>query len=83
MRVPSMLIRRDALLSASHGFENLLAAHPTAHLPTAGQTLNPQQQWEAMQKQRIEIGKAELMKKLTQDTDDEGVHRIAEKWLNV
>jgi len=82
MRVPSMLIHRDIIVSTSYGFENLLAAHPTAP-PTASQALNPQQQWGVMQKQKVEIGKAELMKKLTADTEDEGMHRLAEEWLNV
>ncbi|KAI1814142.1 hypothetical protein GGS20DRAFT_598426 [Poronia punctata] len=81
MRVPSMLIRRDVLVAATYGFEGLLAARMAP--PIAGHALNPQQQWEEKQKNRIEEGKAELMEKLTKDAPDDNARQFAKKWLNV
>ncbi|KAI0397500.1 hypothetical protein F5Y17DRAFT_464574 [Xylariaceae sp. FL0594] len=81
MRVPSMLIRRDALISSSYGFESLFSQ--TTPPPEPGQPLSPIQQWEAVQKQKMAAGKAELIRKLTQDTNSEVAHQYAEKWLNI
>ncbi|KAI1289008.1 hypothetical protein F5Y03DRAFT_70987 [Xylaria venustula] len=86
MRVPSMLIRRDALVRshpavAGYGFEKLVAARLAP--PSAGHALNPQQQWEAMQKMKSDQGKAELLGKLTQNVADDGVQRVAQRWLKI
>ncbi|KAF4951541.1 hypothetical protein FSARC_12889 [Fusarium sarcochroum] len=65
LRVPSMLIRRDGLMASpypgSYNFEKLLSAKTAPAM--AGYTLNPIQQQEAMQKERIERHKAELLSK--------------------
>ncbi|KAI1264567.1 hypothetical protein F5Y18DRAFT_73932 [Xylariaceae sp. FL1019] len=65
IRLPSMVIRRDGLMASQNGmvatFEKLPAAKVAA--PTAGQILNLQQQWEALQKMKFEEGKDELMNK--------------------
>ncbi|KAJ4255036.1 hypothetical protein NW762_009840 [Fusarium torreyae] len=65
LRVPSMLIRRDGLMASpypgSYNFEKLLSAKTAPAM--AGYTLNPIQQQEAMQKERVERHKAELLSK--------------------
>ncbi|KAK5625572.1 hypothetical protein RRF57_001288 [Xylaria bambusicola] len=86
MRVPSMLIRRDALMNTHpagipYGFEQIEAARLAP--PRAGHALNPQQQWEAMQKKRSERGKAELIEKLTENATDDETQRAAQKWLQI
>ncbi|KAI1277829.1 hypothetical protein F5Y07DRAFT_388174 [Xylaria sp. FL0933] len=86
MRVPSMLIRRDALMKthpavSGYGFEKVVAARLAP--PSAGHHLNPQQQWEAMQKRKSDQGKAELLGKLTMNANDDGVQRAAQKWLKI
>lgn len=86
MRVPSMMIRRDALMKthpavAGHGFEKIVAARLAP--PSPGHVLNPQQQWEAMQKMRSDQGKAELLEKLTKNAPDDGAQRAAQRWLKI
>ncbi|KAF5022761.1 hypothetical protein F66182_5176 [Fusarium sp. NRRL 66182] len=65
LRVPSMLIRRDGLMAnpypAAYNFEKLLSAKTAPAM--AGYTLNPIQQQEAMQKERVERQKIELLDK--------------------
>ncbi|KAI0467297.1 hypothetical protein F4859DRAFT_525943 [Xylaria cf. heliscus] len=90
MRVPSMMIRRDALMKADHpavnggyGFDKVVAAR-LAPPVSAGYALNPQQQWEAVQKMRYDRGKAELLEKLTKNAVvDEGAQRVAQWWLKI
>ncbi|KAI1428954.1 hypothetical protein F5Y12DRAFT_782219 [Xylaria sp. FL1777] len=86
MRVPSMLIRRDLLMKAhpavnGDGFEKVVAARLAP--PSPGHTLNPHQQWEAMQKLKTDQGKAELIEKLTMNATDHGVQRAAQRWLKI
>ncbi|KAM0348336.1 hypothetical protein ACHAPU_004304 [Fusarium lateritium] len=65
VRVPSMLIRRDGLMASpypgSYNFEKLLSSKTAPAM--AGFTLNPIQQHEAMQKERIDQQKSELLSK--------------------
>ncbi|EWZ92749.1 hypothetical protein FOWG_05779 [Fusarium oxysporum f. sp. lycopersici MN25] len=65
VRVPSMLIRRDGLMAspypASYNFEKLLSSKTAPAM--AGYSLNPIQQHEAMQKERAEKQKTELLSK--------------------
>ncbi|KAI1751086.1 hypothetical protein F4782DRAFT_203358 [Xylaria castorea] len=91
MRVPSMMIRRDALMRSDRpavdggyqGLEKVVEAR-LAPPVSAGYTLNPQQQWEAMQKMRSDKGKAELIEKMTKNTaDDKGAQRAAQRWLKI
>lgn len=67
-----------------YGFEKVAAAR-LAPPVSAGYALNPQQQWEAVQKMRSDQGKAELLEKLTKNTaaGDEGAQRAAERWLQI
>ncbi|GAP89864.2 putative negative acting factor [Rosellinia necatrix] len=90
MRVPSLLIRRDALLktypavSAPDGFAKVVAARLAP--PSAGHALNPQQQWEAVQKLRVEQGKAELIEKLVGSVPQDESTRLAlaaRGWLKI
>ncbi|KAI0453935.1 hypothetical protein F5B21DRAFT_265709 [Xylaria acuta] len=90
MRVPSMMIRRDALMKPDHpavdgGYvlQKVVEARLAAPV-SAGYALNPQQQWEAVQKMRSDQGKAELIGKLTENAaDDEGAQRAAQRWLKM
>jgi hypothetical protein len=65
VRVPSMLIRRDGLMASpypgSYNFEKLLSSKTAPAM--AGYSLNPIQQHEAMQKERIDRQKTELLSK--------------------
>ncbi|KAM0205960.1 hypothetical protein ACHAPQ_001858 [Fusarium lateritium] len=65
VRVPSMLIRRDGLMASpypgSYNFEKLLSSKTAPAM--AGYSLNPIQQHEAMQKERINRQKNELLSK--------------------
>ncbi|KAI8627585.1 hypothetical protein F5Y19DRAFT_172627 [Xylariaceae sp. FL1651] len=85
MRVPSMLIRRDGLMQSPYGavdsFEKIVAARFAP--PSIGHTLNPQQQWEAKQKLKIEQGKAELIEMATKNATVEGAQEVAQRWLRV
>ncbi|KAI1130148.1 hypothetical protein F5Y10DRAFT_276279 [Nemania abortiva] len=84
-RVPSMLIRRDALMGAHAALSFGKAAAARSAPPSTGYALNPQQQWEAVQKSKVDKGKAELMKKLTgtSNPSDEDARRAAQWWLNM
>ncbi|KAF2972012.1 hypothetical protein GQX73_g1528 [Xylaria multiplex] len=86
MRVPSMMIQRDTYTIShramvGHGFEKLVAARLAPR--SAGYALNPQQQWEAMQKMKADEGKAKLMEKLTKNATDDGAQRAAQRWLRL
>ncbi|KAI0414557.1 hypothetical protein F5X98DRAFT_241432 [Xylaria grammica] len=86
MRAPSMLIHRDTFAVshpavAAYGFEKVVAARLAP--PMVGQTLNPQQQWEAVQKMKADEGKAELLQKLTRNSTDKGAQRAARRWLGM
>ncbi|KAI8670789.1 Zn(2)-C6 fungal-type domain-containing protein [Fusarium keratoplasticum] len=65
LRVPSMLIRRDGLMAnpypMAHNFEKLLSARSAP--PSAGYSMNPIQQREAMHKEQVEREKTELLTK--------------------
>lgn len=79
-----MLIRRDGLMASPYGaaqnFEKLLSARDAP--PTAGYSMNPLQQREAMQKEYFEQRKAELMAKATANSN-EATQWVAQKWLTV
>ena len=86
MRIPSMYIRRDAFMNPHpagipYGFEKIEAARLAP--PRAGHTMNPQQQWEAMQKMRSDRGKAELLEKLTGNAADDGTARVVQRLLQI
>ncbi|KAI1180989.1 hypothetical protein F4777DRAFT_182091 [Nemania sp. FL0916] len=86
VRVPSMLIRRDALLKShpvavSLDSASVVAARMAA--PSTGYALNPVQQWEAMQQRRIDQGKAELIEQLAGNSPDEGARMVAGRWLKI
>lgn len=125
-RVPSMLIRRDRLVSqqqqlaASQNIQALLAltsattaaavpaasasalgsltspasdssaetswagptATPTTAPPAAGYSLNPLQQWEALQKQSLDADRDELVTKASGDSGPYGTY-VAQKMLHV
>ncbi|KAI1082614.1 hypothetical protein F5B20DRAFT_569213 [Whalleya microplaca] len=84
VRIPSMFIRRDGLLAspygAAHNFEKLLSARTA--MPAAGYSMNPLQQREAMQKERFEHFRAELIAKAAGNAG-EGTQWVAQKWLTV
>ncbi|KAI0104221.1 hypothetical protein GGR51DRAFT_227743 [Nemania sp. FL0031] len=85
-RMPSMLIRRDALMSAHAALNtDKIAAAARAAPATEGYALNPQQQWEAMQQLKVDRGKAELIGKLltSNNAADEDAQRAAQKWLKI
>lgn len=80
-----MLIRRDGLMAQpypdAHNFEKILSS--ARHAPPAmGQSLNPTQQWEAMQKNYAENGKAELLARAVAKTGKSG-EWVAQKWLQI
>ena len=79
-----MLIRRDGLMAQpypmAHNFEKLLSARSAP--PTAGYTMNPLQQREAMLKQQFEERRAELLAKASGDTGPSG-QWVAQKMLSV
>jgi hypothetical protein len=79
-----MLIRRDGLMAQpypmAHNFERLISARLAP--PTAGYTMNPLQQREAMQKEYFEQRKAELLSKATADAGQSG-EWVAKKMLSV
>ena len=80
-----MLIRRDGLMAQpypmAHNFEKLLSTARVAP-PTAGYTMNPLQQREAMHKEHVEQRKAELLAKASGDSSPSGVW-VAKKMLAV
>ncbi|KAJ2904659.1 negative acting factor [Zalerion maritima] len=84
VRIPSMLIRRDGLLASpypmAHNFEKLLSARYGP--PTAGYSMNPFQQREAMQKEYIEQKKQELMNKALAGGNQQ-TNWVASKWLSM
>jgi hypothetical protein len=79
-----MLIRRDGLMAQpypmGHNFVKLMSANMP---PTAGYTMNPLQQREAMQKEYVEKRKAELLAKASGNSGSEEVKLVARKWLTV
>ncbi|GJC77758.1 white-opaque regulator 2 [Colletotrichum liriopes] len=84
VRIPSMLIRRDGLMAQpypqAHNFEKLLSARFAP--PSAGYSMNPLQQREAMQKEFVEKNKAELLAKATGTAGQAG-QWVAQNWLTV
>lgn len=88
-RVPSLLIRRDVIMApnaaiSGHGGGSDKAGGAARRAPPgSGYALNPQQQWEAMQKLKVDRGKAELIERLTRNAADEGTQRAAQKWLKI
>lgn len=79
-----MLIHRDGLMPQPYpmaqNFEKLLSARSAP--PTAGYTMNPLQQREAMQKEYVEQRKAELIAKAVGNSG-ESAERVASRWLSV
>lgn len=79
-----MLIRRDGLMAnpypMAHNFEKLLSARSGP--PSAGYTMNPFQQREAMQKEYLEQKKQELVKKAMASGNSQ-TNWVASKWLAV
>lgn len=79
-----MLIHRDGLVAQPYpmaqNFEKLLSARFAP--PTAGYTMNPLQQREAMQKEYAEQQKAELIAKAVGNSG-ESAEWVASKWLSV
>jgi hypothetical protein len=79
-----MLIRRDGLMAQpypmAHNFEKLLSARYAP--PTAGYTMNPLQQREAMQKEQFEQRRNELLAKAAGTAGETG-QWVAQKWLSV
>lgn len=84
MRIPSMLIRRDGLMAnpypTSHNFEKLLSARVAP--PSAGYSMNPLQQREAMHRERVERQKAELLTK-AMGTSGKVDEWTANTWLHL
>ncbi|KAI0409370.1 hypothetical protein F4802DRAFT_593646 [Xylaria palmicola] len=88
VRVPSMMIRRDVLMRShpaavvgASGVDKVAAARTAP--PTAGYAMNPQQQWEAVQRTRADQGKAELVGTLTGHAADAGLQLVAQRWLKI
>jgi len=84
VRIPSMLIRRDGLMAQpypmAHNFVKLMSARYAP--PTAGYTMNPLQQREAMMKEQFESKRKELLQSATNNTGG-GVEYVAKSWLSV
>ncbi|PHH81230.1 hypothetical protein CDD83_3636 [Cordyceps sp. RAO-2017] len=84
VRVPSMLIRRDGLVSSPYpqpqDFEKLLSAKMAP--PAVGHTLNPLQQREAMQRETIQRQTAELVSK-AMGTSGKVDEWTAKTWLQL
>lgn len=84
VRIPSMLIRRDGMMAQpypmAHNFEKLLSARSAP--PTAGYTMNPLQQREAMQAQQFEKGRAQLLAQAAGTAGESG-QWVAQKWLSI
>jgi hypothetical protein len=76
-----MLIRRDALIPDGYGFDGLVTARSAP--PRIGYVLNPQQEWEAKQKHKLDQAKAELIEKVTKNATEEGARQFAKTWLRV
>ncbi|ORY60890.1 uncharacterized protein BCR38DRAFT_48670 [Pseudomassariella vexata] len=86
VRIPSMLIRRDGLMASPYGaaqnFEKLLNARYAP--PSAGYSMNPLQQREAMQKEYFEQRKAELITKASgSQTAGPETRWAAQQWLTL
>jgi hypothetical protein len=79
-----MLIRRDGLMAQpypmAHNFEKLVSARFAP--PTTGYSMNPLQQREAMQKERVSQEKAELLQKAVGTAGQAG-EWVAKTWLTV
>jgi hypothetical protein len=79
-----MLIRRDGLLAQPYpmaeNFMKLLSAQSPP--PTAGYSMNPIQQREAMQREYVEARMSELLTKATGKSGPSG-EWVAQKWLAV
>ncbi|KAK7428685.1 hypothetical protein QQZ08_004779 [Neonectria magnoliae] len=84
LRVPSMLIRRDGLMAnpypMAHNFEKLLSAR--AAPPSAGYTMNPIQQREAMQKAQFDKDRTDLLIK-AMGTSGQLDEKTVDNWLQV
>jgi hypothetical protein len=83
IRVPSMLIRRDGLMAnpypGAYNFEKLLSSKTAPAM--AGYTLNPIQQHDAMQKERVQHQKHELLSKACGSLNSE--ERVAQGMLQL
>ncbi|KAI0121669.1 hypothetical protein BJ170DRAFT_132264 [Xylariales sp. AK1849] len=84
IRIPSMMIRRDGLMASPYGtaqnFEKLLSARKAP--PSAGYTMNPLQQREAMQKEYFEQRRADLLSKASGNSG-ESAQWVAQNWLTL
>lgn len=84
VRIPSMLIRRDGLMAQpypmAHNFVKLMSARYAP--PTAGYTMNPLQQREAMMKEQFESKRKELLQNASNNAGP-GVEYVAKSWLSV
>jgi hypothetical protein len=80
-----MLIRRDGLMAQPYSVGNNFVKLISAQMPpTAGYSMNPLQQREAMQQEYVEQRKAELLAKASGGSSSpEEVKSVAEKWLTV
>ncbi|KAI1863636.1 hypothetical protein JX265_008853 [Neoarthrinium moseri] len=85
VRIPSMMIRRDGLMASpygmAHDFEKLVSARNAP--PSAGYTMNPLQQREAMQKEYFEQRRADLLSKAAGNTPTPSTQWVTEKWLTL
>ncbi len=80
-----MLIRRDGLMALpypgiAHNFEKLLSARQAP--PTAGYSMNPLQQREAMQQESFKQRRTELLNKAAGSAGETGQF-VAKKLLSV
>ncbi|KAF3763764.1 hypothetical protein M406DRAFT_85177 [Cryphonectria parasitica EP155] len=84
VRIPSMLIRRDGLMTQpypiSSNFVKLMSARHAP--PTTGYTMNPLQQREAMLKEQFENKRTELLR-MASNNAGPGVEYVAKSWLSV
>lgn len=84
VRIPSMLIRRDGLMAQpypmAHNFVKLMSARYAP--PTAGYTMNPLQQREAMMKEQFESKRKELLQNASNNAGP-GVEYVAKSMLSV
>lgn len=86
IRIPSMLIRRDGLMSQpyiGHNFVKLMG-EPANIPPSSGYAMNPLQQREAMQRAYTEKQKVDLVAKASGGiSSSDAVKSVAQKWLTV
>lgn len=84
IRIPSMMIHRDGLMASPYGsaqnFEKILNARNAP--PSAGYSMNPLQEREAMQKMAFEQRRSELLSKASGNSGL-STQWVAKNWLTV